>query len=207
MKTSDPTTYSESSTYTLYFTLNNYIPLGGKLILSIPDELSFVGNPTSGFKAEVADASGTYTPYKELRASGIYAFNSMNMQVSVEMPAGDYAINFPGTRNARSFEPTGVFSMTSKDLNNNLVGEGPLDNIRMTKAGAFTDLKIEVSTAMNGAKADYTVTFKPTIPVSDGDIFYLGFPKTIKAPKEPVCEIKTCLTAVTCNSEKGRIVA
>jgi hypothetical protein len=79
MKTSDPTTYIESSTYTLYFTLNNYIPLGGKLILVIPDEVSFVSNPTSGFKAEVADASGTYTPYKELRASGVYTSNSMDM--------------------------------------------------------------------------------------------------------------------------------
>ena len=97
--------------------------------------------------------------------------------------------------------------MTSKDSANNLIGEGPLDNIRMSVAGAFTVLNIEQSSAMNGASADYTVTFVATIPVQDGDIFYLGFPRTIQTPKEPECEIKACLTAVTCNSEKGRIVA
>ena len=49
----------------------------------------------------------------------------------------------------------------------------------MNVPGAYTDLKVEQSTSINGAKADYTVTFVSTIPVSDGDIFYLGFPKTI----------------------------
>lgn len=98
--------------------------------------------------------------------------------------------------------------MTSKDSSGNLIGEGPLDNIRMNTPGAYTDLKVEQSTSINGAKADYTVTFVSTIPVSDGDIFYLGFPKTISTPKEPLCEVlNNCLTAVTCNSEKGRIVA
>jgi hypothetical protein len=203
MESTDYTTYKSDSTYKLYFTLNNYIPLAGKLILVIPDEVSFVGNPTSGFQA--FDSAGG--KYATLTASGVYTSNSMNMVANVKMPAGDYAISFPGTRSPRSFEATGVFSMTSKDSSNNLIGEGPLDNIRMNKAGAFTDLKVEQSSPINGDKADYTVTFVSTIPVSDGDIFYLGFPKTISTPKEPVCEIKACLTAVTCNSEKGRIVA
>lgn len=203
MEASDLTTYSKSSTYKIFFTINNYIPLAGKLILVIPDEVSFVTDPTSGLKAFDSEDK----PYATLTADGVYTSNSMNMVANVKMPAGDYAISFPGTRSPRSFEATGVFSMTSKDSNNNLIGEGPLDVIKMTTSGAYTDLKVEQSSTMNGAKADYTVTFVASLPTKDGDIFYLGFPKTIRTPKEPVCEIKDCLTAVTCNSEKGRIVA
>ena len=43
--------------------------------------------------------------------------------------------------------------------------------------------------------------------MSDGDIFYLTLPTTVKTPKEPVCVAKRCLSSVTCTSERGRIVA
>lgn len=49
MEASDRTTYSKDSTYKLYFTLNNYIPLAGEITLVIPDEVSFVSAPTGGF--------------------------------------------------------------------------------------------------------------------------------------------------------------
>ena len=55
--------------------------------------------------------------------------------------------------------------------------------------------------------ANYDVAWTASIPVSDGDIFYLTLPTTVKTPKEPVCIAKQCLTSVTCTSERGRIVA
>jgi hypothetical protein len=39
----------------------------------------------------------------------------------------------------------------------------------------------------NGAITNYDVKFTTVVPVEDGYMFYLAFPKTIRTPKEPEC--------------------
>jgi len=77
----------------------------------------------------------------------------------------------------------------------------------MKEPGKFTEFSVVPENSTNGLLTNYLINFKATIPVSDGDIFYLTFPSEIKAPKEPYCEQVKCLSSIMCNSEKGRIVA
>ena len=93
-------------------------------------------------------------------------------------------------------------------INDNKIGYGTLDNIKMEKAGVFNEMTIFQSKSQNGEKATYTVEFKAKIPVSNKDIFYLVLPDGIDSPKEPECEYIKCLDQVasSCTSEKGRIV-
>jgi len=205
MEVTDYTTYVTSATFKIYFTLNNYIPAGGFIVLTIPADIEFIKSPFTKFKAW--SYSGGNPTKANFIGSGKWSPNSMTIQVPVKANKGDYAIDFGGARNPRSFEATQVFEMRSTDAQNNPVGEGSLDNIRMNKEGYFDELKVEPSVVVNGALSDYTVTFKSSIPIQDGDIFYLSLPSSIRTPKEPQCLIKKCITAVTCNSEKGRIVA
>lgn len=66
---------------------------------------------------------------------------------------------------------------------------------------------IEQSESQNGVYATYTVTFTARIPIENKDLFYLVLPKSIDAPKEPICNPLKCLDLdTTCTSEKGRIV-
>ena len=89
----------------------------------------------------------------------------------------------------------------------NVVGDGSIDNIRMTKAAEFTYLTITAANKTNGAVTDYQVTFKPTVSLVDGDMFNLKFPDEVGAPLEPECLADTCLGSIQCTSETGRIVA
>jgi len=86
------------------------------------------------------------------------------------------------------------------------VAEGPLDNIKMSEPGKFTELTVERTNEYNGQVSDYTLTFTASIPIYDGDIFYLNLPEAISPPREPTCIENQCIEALSCNSERGRIV-
>ena len=105
-----------------------------------------------------------------------------------------------------SFQPTGIFNASTFDGSGNFVGEGSIDNIRMTEAAKFTGFTVTPTNSTNGAISNYTVTYTPLIPMSDGDLFYVVFPKTIRTPKEPTCTKGDGLSSVLCTSETGRIV-
>ena len=63
--------------------------------------------------------------------------------------------------------------MNSTDAAGNKVGDGSLDNIRMTSPALFKELTIVPTNKTNGAVTEYLVTFKPSVGLEDGDMFNL----------------------------------
>jgi len=55
---SNYTNYAEPVTYTVHADLQNYIPKGGQLTLTIPDQIKLVSSPFDGFKS----SSGNLEP-------------------------------------------------------------------------------------------------------------------------------------------------
>jgi hypothetical protein len=117
-------------------------------------------------------------------------------------------LSFGGIRNPRSFEPTGVFNISTFDAQRtanqigNAVGAGSIDNIKMNQAASFEDLHVTPANKTNGAVTDYEVAFKPPVPLSDGDMFTLIFPpfNEIETPREPTCRVVACLSSLYCTS-------
>ena len=62
----------------------------------------------------------------------------MTFVAASQVPAGDITISFGGVRNPKSFEATDVFIMNSTDIDGNKVGDGSIDNIKMTEAAFFS---------------------------------------------------------------------
>ena len=58
----------------------------------------------------------------------------------------------------------------------------------------------------NAATTNYYVTYTSKIPLENGDLFYITFPRTIRTPKEPECLLGDGLDVISCTSETGRIV-
>jgi len=176
-------TYANGAVYTFKITTGNYIPSGGSMIIKMPTGISIEEDPFSKFQASESN----------LVPSSVYDSSSVTIKALAKIPAGDYVISIGGIRNSRSFEPSEVFEAISFDASGNVVGDGSIDNIQMTEAGKFTVMTITPSNQTNGAINDYLVKYTTSIPDADGDLFYLSFPKTIRTPKEPVCEKGDCV--------------
>jgi len=76
----------------------------------------------------------------------------------------------------------------------------------MSEAANYDGFTVTALNKTNGVNSDYLVTYLAKIPLSDGDLFYVTFPRTIRTPKEPVCKLGDCLAEISCTSETGRIV-
>lgn len=73
------------------------------------------------------------------------------------------------------------------DKDSNIVGVGNIDNLRMNIPGKYDGFTITPVNKTNGVLSDYVVSYLARIPLEDGDMFYITFPKTIRTPKEPTC--------------------
>jgi hypothetical protein len=118
-------TYADGAVYTMYFTLNNFIPIGGYLYVNLPDQVSIVGSATTDFKTDTGMNFASNTA------------NQIQLKASTKILAGDYFITFGGVKNPRSEAATDIFSMRSTDNDNKEIGYGTIDNIMMTNPGAF----------------------------------------------------------------------
>lgn len=68
-------------------------------------------------------------------------------------------------------------------------------------------MSIVASNGVNGALADYTITFTANTPVNSGDILNLILPTSIRSQKEPECIAGLCLASISCTSERGKLIA
>ena len=75
------------------------------------------------------------------------------------MKAGDIQISFGGIRNPVSFLATDVFTLNSTDANGYQVGDGSIDNIKMTIPATFTEMTVVPTNKTNGAVTDYLISF------------------------------------------------
>lgn len=101
--------------------------------------------------------------------------------------------------------PTDIFEVNTTDKEGYTVGTGFLDNIAMTEMAPFDKMTVVAANKTNGAMTDYTVTFYPTVPLQDGDIFTVSFPSQIEVPRNPSCLAEKCLKSLECSGETGRI--
>jgi hypothetical protein len=148
MLTSSIVTYADNAEYTMYFTLNNYIPNKGYLRIDLPVEVSLQSRPTVTMKSGLTASLESYQK------------NYIRLKATAQIATGDYWVKWNRNKNPRSFAPTGLFNMTSYDTTGtNVIGFGQVSNIRMTEAGAFTSLRVEPTNSTNGLKTNYTVTF------------------------------------------------
>jgi hypothetical protein len=76
----------------------------------------------------------------------------------------------------------------------------------MDKPASYDGFTVTPQNKTNGAISDYVVTYLAKIPLEDGDLFYITFPRTIRTPKEPECLLGDGLEELACTSETGRIV-
>jgi hypothetical protein len=116
MTSNNYVTYAENAIYTLYFTLSNYIPPMGVLIVVLPKEIVISGNPyealsvveLQNFKPYQKGGYGTTQVYDVGTGQNVELFY-INYYVPIKVPSGDYSITFGGLQNPRSFDATGVF--------------------------------------------------------------------------------------------------
>jgi hypothetical protein len=106
-----------------------------------------------------------------------------------------YTIKWDGNRNSRSFAPTDNFLAYAYDGANsenenlgNLIAGGEISNLRNTEMATFDNLVIKPANVTNGAISNYYFEFSAPVPTEDGDQLYIGFPSTIRTPKEPKCK-------------------
>lgn len=117
------TTYESDATYQLFFTLSNYIPIGGVLTVLLPSEIEITedGNPYDALTADeeknfipVANGWGT-TDVFDVTIGKNVKLHYINYKITVKVEAGAYTLTFGGARNPRSFDATGVFQIKSTD--------------------------------------------------------------------------------------------
>ena len=65
-------------------------------------------------------------------SGGSYNTTSIQFLATSQIAAGNIKISFGGIRNPKSYTPTDVFILNSTDALGNKVGDGSIDNIRMT---------------------------------------------------------------------------
>lgn len=104
-------------------------------------------------------------------------------------------VEFGGLRNPLSFAPTNIFTVESSDDSGALISKGTIDFVQMTKMIEFTEMTVVPLKKVNGAETTYTISFKTTLPVENGDRFHLQLPTTgeVAGPKEPTCKAIKCL--------------
>ena len=111
--------------YTLYFTLNEYVPLGGTLTIAVPDDVKVAQDPFKKFSTDAGLAPGKPD----------YSSKRITLAASANVLAGSYFVSFGGVKNPRSLLATGVFSLSSADPSGNAIADGPVGNIQMTLPG------------------------------------------------------------------------
>ena len=81
----------------------------------------------------------------------------------MNIPTGEYWIEFGGVTNPRSYKTTDNFMMLTQDYNNRCISYGSLDNIQMDKMGEFSQLNILTNNDKNGAQSIWTVEFEANV--------------------------------------------
>jgi hypothetical protein len=86
---------------------------------------------------------------------------TVELRANAKVPAGPIQITFGGVKNPRSFKPTGLFEIRTFDAAKppNVVATGEIDNIAMTKPGAFSVLAVKPTNQTNGMLASYDVSW------------------------------------------------
>jgi hypothetical protein len=193
---SNYTNYAKPVLYTIYAQLQNYIPAGGVLEVTIPKQIHLVSSPFTLFRSSSPN----------LVATDEFTKQSFKLKAADKVAGGALTLTFGGVRNPVSYQPTDVFKMTSTDADGFAVGSGNLDNIVMSEPALFTNMTVTADNETNGAVTDYTVSFSAPLPLYDGDRFNVLFPSEIKTPRSPLCEKVSCLDSLSCTGEAGRIV-
>ena len=193
---SDPTTYQTPVSYTVFFTLAQFVLEGGIIKVTLPAEVTIESDPYATFKSPSPLASGKS-----------YDRSSVAFQATGTVAAGPVEITFGGVRNPSSFEPSGIFRIETFDQAGHPIGQGNIDYVQMSKMRPFTFMTVVPRDPTNGATTDYVITFKPTLPLKDGDLFHLLLPFSgdIQAPKEPACAAQQCLQSIACTSESRKL--
>jgi hypothetical protein len=115
MESTSYLTYDKVTKYTLYFTLSNYIPLSGMLVVLLPKEIVITGDPYADLTSAEAEnfskldnGYGITSVYDVSIGQNVDLYY-INYLVPVKVDAASYSITFGGIRNPRSFDATGVF--------------------------------------------------------------------------------------------------
>jgi len=142
-------TYHSGAVYTHFFSLGNYIPAGGSLVITLPSEISIKSDPFGAYQSSSAD----------LVSSGVYTSKTITLKANAKIPAGDYTVTYGGLLNRRSFSPSGIFGIKSFTSSGKEVGAGSIDNIVMNEAAKFSGFTVAPSNSTNGARSNYLVSF------------------------------------------------
>jgi hypothetical protein len=88
-----------------------------------------------------------------------------------------------GVNNPRSFKPTGIFSITTIDMDGiHLIDEGYEKTTTMSIAAVVETFAIEQTDFTNGAVNTHNFALSTIIPVVAGDKIVINVPSEIKAP-------------------------
>ena len=102
---SNSVTFFKESVYTVYFTLNAYIPFGGYLSLVLPQEISIDEWDRTDFETDSKLTYYTHTNDRNI------TFKAEISKVEV----GSYSITFGKVINPRSVFDSGIFNMYTYD--------------------------------------------------------------------------------------------
>jgi hypothetical protein len=117
-------------------------------------------------------------------------------------------IAFNGFRNPRTTEASDSFTIKTFDEDDFQIDTGTGFAITMTTAGSLDSFSASPGNLTNGAMTNYTLTFKSSIPLTNGDVMYITFPSDVSLLASGVsCKAVSKISAISCaNSGQNLVV-
>ena len=197
--------YDSDTIYTFSFVPSHDIPIGGKLKVVLPDDMSIPSPSITSNSCQVDDG---IEPTFSCEATS----NSITITdgfLDDEYSSGN-VITFRASilLNPISLEESGSFTITTYTADDYFIDEiSEGATVTMTETPLIASISVIPDSLQNGASSIYTVAFVPGSPLVNGDIIVLEFPTDVKVSDTPTCQGDTSLAADLECSATGNTVS
>ena len=168
----NPTNYQDDAVYSFIFSEDSMVPLGGYLKIDFPEDVVFTEEVA--LKTEVCATTECELDTLNKKSILIKTTEEVAKKDSVTVKIG-------GIKNARSFQPSGSFKITSIDTDKkSLIDIGFNKNVATSKAGEIKMQAVKRDNEINGAINTYEFSITSSVPWENGDVLKFSFPKEVQ---------------------------
>lgn len=167
-----PINYHDNAQYKFNFFGSSKAPKDGFIDITFPPDVVF--DSEEMLKVGICDEDPPICEFKQGddRTIRIRLTEDLNKNVGKDITLG-------GVKNARSFKPTGTFSIATYDSEGNYIDEGYNRNVATTEAGVIELEEIQRESTVNGEVNTYTFSLTTSVPWVNGDVLKFTFPPEI----------------------------
>ena len=178
-----PLNFAIDSTYSFELLAEHDIPVGGKLFIELPQQMSTTD---------------------ETAVSGLTLVEYSIQKITLSLPLGSkkeekLSCIITGIRNPRSFQPSDAFKIYTTDNDDYIIDLGENTNAVMDKMSKFSSFEIVAENKTNGHAGVHKVKFHSALPIMTGDILILTVPPEMSVEAAIFCSGNASgIVSVTC---------